>query len=106
MLAARYMCRCRKAAYQYLDPYVSRSFCCCKCRKAGSQYLDPYLRQSLILLQVQEAEQRLEYGLHYGIPYPRLHHASQFPRRYTLTAPQVEPSAPPQSKRVPCPPLC
>ncbi len=54
-------------------------------------------------LQVQEAEQRLEYGLHYGIPYPRLHHASQFPRRYTLTAPQVEPSALPQSKRVPSP---
>ncbi|CAL8468964.1 g8505 [Coccomyxa elongata] len=47
---------------------------------------------------VQEAEQRLEYGLHYGIPYPRLHHASQFPRRYTLTAPQMEPSALPQSK--------
>ncbi|EIE26970.1 hypothetical protein COCSUDRAFT_64739 [Coccomyxa subellipsoidea C-169] len=47
---------------------------------------------------VQEGEQRLEYALHYHIPYPRLHHASQFPRRYTLNALQVEPSGAPQSK--------
>ncbi|KAK9914826.1 hypothetical protein WJX75_001037 [Coccomyxa subellipsoidea] len=47
---------------------------------------------------VQEAQQRLEYALHYQIPYPRLHHASQFSRRYALNAPQVEPSEVPQSK--------
>ena len=42
---------------------------------------------------MQEAETRLEYGLHYGIPYPRLHHASQFRRRYILDAPSSQAAA-------------
>ncbi|CAL5221105.1 g3238 [Coccomyxa viridis] len=37
----------------------------------------------------REAETRLEYAVHYGIPYPRLHHAPQFPKRYVLEKPQM-----------------
>ena len=42
------------------------------------------------LLQIEEGEKRLEYGVHYGIPYPRLHHAQQFSRRYILDAPAAD----------------
>eukprot|EP00884_Botryococcus_braunii_P002093 jgi/Botrbrau1/11885/Bobra.126_2s0018.1 len=35
---------------------------------------------------LEEGEQRLNYAVHYGIPYPRLHHADQFPKRYFLDA--------------------
>lgn len=38
---------------------------------------------------LQEAEERLEYGKHYGIPYPRLQHASQFHKQYFLQAPKI-----------------
>jgi hypothetical protein len=31
--------------------------------------------------QVQEAADRLALAVHYGIPYPRLHHAPQFKKR-------------------------
>ena len=41
------------------------------------------------LLQAREAETRLEYAVHYGIPYPRLHHAPQFPKRYVMDTPQM-----------------
>lgn len=27
--------------------------------------------------------------MHYGIPYPRLHHAPQFPKRYVMEKPQM-----------------
>ncbi len=27
--------------------------------------------------------------MHYGIPYPRLHHAPQFPKRYVMDTPQM-----------------
>ena len=40
-------------------------------------------------MQVTEGETRLEYAVHYGIPYPRLHHAPQFPKRYVLDTPQM-----------------
>ena len=36
---------------------------------------------------------RLEYAQHYGIPYPRLHHAPQFQRRYILDAPSPDSAA-------------
>ncbi len=45
--------------------------------------------KALDLLQAREAETRLEYAVHYGIPYPRLHHAPQFPKRYVLEKPQM-----------------
>ncbi|KAK9812399.1 hypothetical protein WJX73_007901 [Symbiochloris irregularis] len=32
-------------------------------------------------------QQRLEYATHYGIPYPRQHHASQFYKRQYLDSP-------------------
>ena len=49
-----------------------------------------------IMLQVQEGQNRLEYAQHYGIPYPRLHYAPQFPKRYVMDKPQM-PDAPQQS---------
>ena len=34
-------------------------------------------------MQIQDGMERLEYALHYGIPYPRLAHVKQFsPRQY------------------------
>lgn len=45
------------------------------------------------LMQATEAESRMEYAVHYGIPYPRLHHASQFAKRYVMDRPQM-PNAP------------
>jgi len=44
-------------------------------------------------MQATEAESRMEYAVHYGIPYPRLHHASQFAKRYVMDKPQM-PNAP------------
>lgn len=46
--------------------------------------------------QVREGQNRLEYAMHYGIPYPRLHYAPQFPRRYVMDKPQM-PDTPQQS---------
>jgi hypothetical protein len=51
------------------------------------------MRPSVGAQQVQAAEVRLEYAQHYGIPYPRLHHASQFKRRYILDAPSPDAAA-------------
>lgn len=31
--------------------------------------------------QIKEGEDRLDLGVHYKIPYPRLHHAPQFKKR-------------------------
>ncbi|CAK0782120.1 hypothetical protein CVIRNUC_005570 [Coccomyxa viridis] len=45
---------------------------------------------------VREGQNRLEYAMHYGIPYPRLHYAPQFPRRYVMDKPQM-PDTPQQS---------
>lgn len=41
-------------------------------------------------MQLEEGEQRLKYAVHYGIPYPRLRHADQFPKRYFLDATSSE----------------
>lgn len=52
-----------------------------------------------MLHQLEEGEQRLAYALHYGIPYPRLHHASQFHRRYVLDTPETELGQVPQARQ-------
>jgi len=41
-----------------------------------------------LVWQIEEAEHRLNYAQHYGIAYPRLHHASQFKRRVYMDVPQ------------------
>ena len=40
-------------------------------------------------LQVREGQNRLEYAMHYGIPYPRLHHVPQVPKRYVMDKPRM-----------------
>ncbi len=60
----------------------------CACAAAATsvrQYLDVgFTRQRdalhLNCPQLEEGEKRLELALHYGIAYPRLHHADQFAR--------------------------
>jgi len=44
--------------------------------------------EGCLVWQIEEAEHRLNYAQHYGIAYPRLHHASQFKRRVYMDVPQ------------------
>ncbi|KAK9866919.1 hypothetical protein WJX84_003639 [Apatococcus fuscideae] len=44
--------------------------------------------------RIQDGMERLEYALHYGIPYPRLSHVKQSPRRQYLDKPQDSVEAP------------
>ena len=39
-------------------------------------------------VQIQHGMERLEYALHYGIPYPRLEHVKQFSARQYEAKPQ------------------
>ena len=41
-------------------------------------------------LQVKEAEDRLEMGVHYQIPYPRMYHAPQFRKRQYMDVPIIQ----------------
>jgi hypothetical protein len=42
------------------------------------------------LLQIKEAEDRLEVGVHYQIPYPRMYHAPQFRKRQYMDVPIIK----------------
>jgi len=42
---------------------------------------------ALLSKLIQEGEERLEYARHYKIPYPRLRHSNQFPKRYFMQSP-------------------
>jgi hypothetical protein len=43
----------------------------------------------MLPVQVKEAEDRLEIGVHYQIPYPRMHHAPQFRKRQYMDVPII-----------------
>lgn len=45
---------------------------------------------TFLVLQIKEAQDRLQIGVHYQIPYPRIHHAPQFKRRQYLDIPIIK----------------
>jgi hypothetical protein len=56
----------------------------CACFAAAAAILLP------AVLQIQEAEDRLEIGVHYQIPYPRMYHAPQFRKRQYMDVPIIK----------------
>ncbi|KAK9846249.1 hypothetical protein WJX81_000015 [Elliptochloris bilobata] len=56
-------------------------------RKVFREHRDANSKEEVESL-IEEGEHRLNYAQHYGIAYPRLHHASQFKRRVYMDVPQ------------------
>lgn len=60
------------------------------CLSAGMSAHTPALLPYCVPLQVKEAEDRLELGVHYQIPYPRMTHAPQFRKRQYMDVPIIQ----------------